>query len=231
MKHTIFNEKSKMKDLIDYDQSLLMVLSRFGFPLGFADKTTLEVCQDAGIDYYTFMSIVNFITHENTKLDVYYPAIKIELVIDYLQNAHYYFIKFKLPDIKQKLTNAVTDTSEVPFRTLFLSFFDEYYQEVKRHMNYENKTVFPYIKKLLKNENVSDYNIEVFQKRHHHIDSKLAELKNIIIKYFPSSGNNFLLTEVLFDILLCEKDLATHNRVEDFFLVPAIELMEKNQNS
>ena len=78
------------------------------------------------------------------------------------------------------------------------------------------------------NEN---YSISVFEDRHSEIDSKLIELKNILIKYFPPSGNHHLLTEVLFDVFSCEKDLATHNQVEDFLFAPVIESIENKMKS
>ena len=62
---------------------------------------------------------------------------------------------------------------------------------------------------------------------HDQINAKLTELKNIIIKYYPASGDNQLLNATLFDIFSCEEDLASHNRVEDYLFVPAIMELEK----
>jgi regulator of cell morphogenesis and NO signaling len=59
----------------------------------------------------------------------------------------------------------------------------------------------------------------------------LIELKNILIKYYPAKGINYMLNDVLFDLLSCEKDLAMHNQVEDFFFVPYIEALEQNLTS
>ena len=53
------------------------------------------------------------------------------------------------------------------------------------------------------------------------------ELKNIIIKYYPAGGNDYLLNAVLFDIFSCEQDLASHCRVEDYLFVPAVLRLEK----
>ncbi len=76
-------------------------------------------------------------------------------------------------------------------------------------------------------------NILLFTRRHamQHklIDGKLAELKNIIIKYYPSQGDNPLLGAVLFDIFICEEDLALHCRIEDCLFVPAVRLLEKKR--
>lgn len=94
-------------------------------------------------------------------------------------------------------------------------------------MEYENEKVFTYVEHLLKGERLPDYSIGVFARRHDQVNAKLTELKNIIIKYYPSGGDNQLLNATLFDIFSCEEDLASHNRVEDYVFVPAIMELEK----
>ena len=71
------------------------------------------------------------------------------------------------------------------------------------------------------------YNISTFASKHNQIDTKLKELKNIIIKYYPEKENNNLLNAVLFDIFNCEQDLASHCQVEDYMFVPAVAQIEK----
>lgn len=79
-------------------------------------------------------------------------------------------------------------------------FFDDYATEVNKHMSYEEKTVFPYVRGLLKGVKDPKYNITIFRKHHDQIEMKIIELKNILIKYYPGPGSN-LLNSVLFDIL------------------------------
>jgi hypothetical protein len=94
-------------------------------------------------------------------------------------------------------------------------------------MDYENKIVFSYVTDLFNGKKNPQYNISVFEQKHDQIDSKMIELKNILLKYYPSKGSNHLLTEVLFDIYACEKDLASHNEVEDLLFVPAVKVIEQ----
>lgn len=223
-----FNSQQKMSDLINQDHSLLLVISRFGIYLGFGNKTVMEVCSANGIDTNTFLTVVNFISDDNVIIENTFDDIDIATVINYLSNAHTYFLDFKLPALRQKLYDAVHLPDEsTPYAMLFMRFFDEYVMEVRKHMDYENNTVFSYAKHLLNGELIAGYSIAIFQKRHHEIDSKLEDLKNILIKYFPDKGSNYLLTEVLFDILACEVDIVSHNKVEDFLFVPAIQSIEK----
>lgn len=227
-----FSPNEKMSDLINEDHSLLLVISRFGLSLGFGDKTVSEVCDTSGIDCNTFLAVVNFLSEDNFEVDNVNENISIISVIDYLKNAHSYFLDFKLPSIRNKLLEAVNIAHQnIPYGILFTKFFDEYVSEVKKHMDYEDKVVFKYVLQLYKGQKDPKYSISVFQERHNEIDSKLEELKNILIKYYPAEGSNHLLTEVLFDILSCEIDLASHNRVEDYLFVPAIEAMEQKNNA
>jgi regulator of cell morphogenesis and NO signaling len=226
-----FSANEKMSDLINENHSLLLVISRFGLSLGFGDKTVEEVCQTNGIDCTTFLAVVNFLSEGNFEVGKDYDNISIETVIDYLKNSHVYFLDFKLPAIRNKLLSAINASDQsIPYEVLFMKFFDEYFSEVRKHMEYENKVVFPYVVKLLRGERDPRYSISVFQERHNEIESKLVELKNIIIKYYPAKGSNHLLTEVLFDILSCEIDLASHGQVEDYLFVPAIEAIERKNS-
>jgi regulator of cell morphogenesis and NO signaling len=226
-----YSESDKMNDIIHENHSLLWVLSRFGLSLGFGDDTVKVACVKNGIDCPTFLAVINFLSEENFDLENGCEQISVGALIAYLKNAHSYFLDFKLPAIRNKLIEAVDIQDEnKQYKSLFVKFFDDYVDEVRKHMEYENKEVFVYVLNLLEGKKNAKYTISIFQDRHNEIDSKLNELKNILIKYYPAKGNNYLMTEVLFDILLCEKDLATHNQVEDYLFVPAVELIERKLN-
>jgi len=98
---------------------------------------------------------------------------------------------------------------------------------VRNHMSYEDTHVFTYVDKLLKGKKSEDYDINMFVRHHDHIDEKLTELKNSIIKYYPDSRKSYVMNAVLFDIFNCEKDLASHNEVEDYLFVPAVLQLEQ----
>ncbi len=227
-----FSENDKMSDLINEDHSLLLVIGRFGLSFGFGDKTVKEVCQLNDIDCPTFLAIVNFLSKGNIEMDTVYDNISIPSLIDYLRNSHAYFLEFKLPAIRNKLLEAVNAPDQnLPYGVIFTKFFDEYVSEVYKHMNYEDKVVFPYVLALLEGKKDPAFSISDFEEHHNEIESKLIELKNILIKYYPAKGNNYLLTEVLFDILSCEIDLASHSHVEDYLFVPAIEAIEHEKST
>ena len=221
-----YRETDKMSDLICENYPMVLVMSRFGIALGFGEKNIGEVCRQNSVDACTFLTVVNFLTQ-----DVSAPVmnvdkcLSIEALITYLQNAHDSFLNFRLPHLRRKLLESI---GECPQDVAFViqRFFDEYAEEVNKHMSYEEKVVFPYVRDLLKGVKDPKYNISIFRKRHDQIEMTIVELKNILIKYYPGPGSN-LLNSVLFDIFATEQDLASHNHVEDYLFMPAILALEK----
>ena len=217
----------KMSDLICGNYTLLQVMSRFDLSLGFGDQTVQEACRANGVDCKTFLAVVNFITEENNRMADEVQDLSIHALMNYLKQAHHYFLDFQLPTIRRKLIEAIDCSVQNEVAFLILKFFDAYVAEVRKHMDYEDMNVFTYVESLVAGNRESGFRISQFARRHDQIDAKLKELKNIIIKYYPAGGNDYLLNAVLFDIFSCEQDLASHCRVEDYLFVPAVLRLEK----
>jgi len=221
-------ETDKMSDLICDNYPMALVLCRFGIGLGFGDRNIGEVCRQHAVDTRTFLAVVNFLTEGKcgaVQADRE-ERLSVEALIAYLHNAHDFFIKFRLPHLRGKLAEAIKDDCPDDAAFIITRFFDEYAGEVEKHMKYEEKTVFPYVRKLLAGEKDDKYNISIFRKRHDQIELKITELKNLLIKYYPGKGSH-LLNSVLFDLFATEQDLSSHNLVEDCLFVPAILAIEK----
>lgn len=224
--HT-YRSTDKMSDLISNNYTLLMVMSRFGLSLGFGEKSVEEVCNEQGVDCNTFLTVANFIGHQHRPSLREEEAFSLAALVEYLQRAHTYFLEFNLPTIRRKLIEAINCSASNDVAFLILKFFDEYAREVRRHMEYENKSVFTYVNELLRGNLSNQYAISTFASHHQQVDNKLSELKNIIIKYYPGKDNNNLLNAVLYDIFNCEQDLATHCQVENEILIPAVTRLEE----
>lgn len=217
----MYKTTDKMTHLISDNPMLLMAMSRFGISLGFGEKTVGQICESQNVDAATFLGVANYITSGTVNLD----DMRLEPLVNYLNHAHAYFLDFNLPLIRRKIIEAIDCSGRDEVAMLILKFYDEYVEEVNRHMRYENDTVFVYVKNLMAGQLDERYNIRVFASGHHGIDSKLKELKDIIIRYLPQRENN-LLNAVLFDLINCEQDLITHCRVEDELFVPLVERLE-----
>lgn len=218
-----YRPSHKMSSLINDNNLLIMVMSRFGISLGFGDKTVKAICDEQEVDCATFLAVANFVSNKPYEVE----NISLLSLIDYLKRAHSYFLEFNLPTIRRKLIEAIDCSGGDDVAMLIIKFYDEYVGEVRSHMQHENRTVFTYVDNLLKGVASPNYSISVFAEKHNDIEFKLQELKNLIIRYYPQRENN-LLNSVLFDIINCEQDLMLHRMVEDQLFVPAVARLEES---
>lgn len=206
-----------MCELMAKEPDAVRIISRFGLTMGVGDKTIEEVCNEHNVHSRTFLTVVNY------KLDHLSDSDPEEIDIDtlrmYLNNAHAYFLDFQLPRIRRDLIEAINpaDTSsQIPM--LILRFYDEYAQEIRTHIEHENKGIWQ--------QHVQD---------DQNISSKFSEIKNLIIKYYPSQKESvqhtYALINVMNDLSDIEQDFSTHCAIEDDILAPAIELDKKRNDA
>ena len=216
-----YKPTDKMRELVKDNSSLILVMGRFGISLGFGDKSIREVCKIHQVDERTFTEVANFCSGREYRFE----AISLQALIEYLKQAHTYYLEFNLPNIRRKLIEALDCSGGNNIAMLIVRFYDEYVSEVRRHMEHENKTVFVYVEQLLSGFLNKTYSISTFEGKHAQIGNKLKELKDIIIQYYPEK-NNYSLNEVLLNIILCEEDLTQHCKIEDKLFVPAVKALE-----
>ena len=221
----LYEADDKMIDLISDNHSMLQGLSAFGIRLGFGDKTVSEICNEQGVDCYTFLTVVNFLINGYTPRDAD-DRISVKTILDYLRASHRYFLDFQLPSIRKQLEETLNKDDALV--TLIMRLYDEYAHDIRHHMNYEERTLFPYVEALLHGVPKPNYNVDIFAKHHSDTTGKFHELKNIIIKYLPHDHLvNNQLTATLYNIYNNEEWLSNHSSVEEVLFVPAIRMLEQ----
>ena len=221
----MYEADDKMISLIRDNYDLLQMLGSFGISLGFGDKTVKETCDDNNVDTYTFLAVVNYTINGYGEFDAD-EQLFVPTLLHYLEASHAYFLDFQLPYIRRELQESLDESESLA--KLILRFYDEYAHEIRRHMKYEQKTLFPYVQSLIEGHPANDYNVDTFSKHHGATDKKLRELKLLIIKYLPQDGlHNSQLTATLHDIYENEVWLRQHAEVEDHIFVPAIRHLEQ----
>ncbi len=223
-----YSAADRMSDLVSNNYRILLVMSRFGIRLGVGDRTIGEVCAANGTDTATFTAVANLLLDPAGDPAAYVDSVSVPSLLQYLHSSHDYFLGFRLPGIRRDLVGVLGGRQDDLTRAV-IRYFDEYVGEVRKHMMYEEKTVFPYVRSLVDGGRSGSYNIGIFRSRHDQIEARLTEFKNILIKYYPAESNE--LNGVLFDIFNCEDDLASHNQVEDRLFVPAVALMEQKNSA
>lgn len=213
-----------MISLIGDNYNLLQSLGCFGINLGFGDKTVNETCIDNNVDTATFLAVVNF-TANGGFVSSSADNLSVPTLLRYLQASHRYYLEFQLPKIRFELTDAIDCSANLG--ALIVKLYDDYAREIRRHMLYEERVVFPYVESLINGVMPDNFTFRTFAQQHSHTDSKIKELKTLILKYLPSdSGSNNKLIAALHHLYNHEVWLKTHCQIEDHILQPAIQRLE-----
>ena len=209
----LYTKSHKMCQLMAQEHDAIMIISRFGLPMGVGEQTIEEVCAAHGVHCLTFLAVVN---HKLQQADVDIEKVNVETLRTYLKNAHAYFVDFQLPRLRRALIEAVYPSetaSRIPI--LILQSFDQFVQEIRTHVENEDRGKWASHK----------------QGDEPPVTSKLSELKDLIIKYYPSDTTDvkqtYALIAVMNDLYDTEKDFITHCAIEEEILMPAL-AMERN---
>ena len=159
----MYEAGDKMITLIKDNCSVLQALGSFGIKLGFGDKTVDETCQLNGVDTYTFLAVVNYTINGYGEFGDD-EHISVHTLLHYLRASHTYYLDFLLPFIRRELQESISENDALG--GLIMKLYEEYAQEIRRHMKYEEKTLFPYVESLIEGCPMNDYNVETFSKHH-----------------------------------------------------------------
>ncbi|MDE6382849.1 MAG: LuxR C-terminal-related transcriptional regulator [Paramuribaculum sp.] len=215
-----------MRELIRDNAMLLPAISRFDIAFGFGDSPVATVCRDSGVDTDTFLSVCNLLSGYPFSSD----SISLHSLMGYLKHAHTSFLDVAFPKIRHHLIDAINTGGADEVSLLLMKFYDDYVAEVKRHMDHENDVIFQYVERLLAHEINEDFSISAYSVNHGHMAEKLNELKDIFIYHYKQKENT-RLSAVLFDIIICERDMMSHFDVENRLFIPAVERLESNLRS
>ena len=220
---TPYTPSTIMRAMIRDNNMLLPAISRFNIAFGFGDATVAEVCRLNGVDTDTFLCVCNLLS------GYVYDSSRISLdsLMGYLKRAHTAFLDILLPKIRHQLIEAInTGRASNEVSLLLIKFFDDYVEEVRRHMEHENKVIFGYVERLLTGTADDSFSFSTYSDSHEDTVEKLNELKDIFI-YHYNQGDSARLSGVLLDIIICERDMLAHFDVESRLFIPAVEKLER----
>ncbi len=221
----IITPETKLAELIIGCPEILEALTHLNIELGFGEQTIREISKRYQINPEALLVIVE------TYCGCLYAGrtIKKEALSDlliFLKNSHHSFKQEQIPRLKN-LIAAFAEEIPDKYGKMMVSFFDEYIKEVYDHFEYEDATVFPYIKAILESRTVSGFAIREFEKNHTDIEQKLLDLKNILIKYMPEEVKSAYRMQLLHALFGFEQQLFYHTRLEDQVLAPSVKKVEK----
>lgn len=225
-----FSKDTKFAELLTDDRRLLQLLPRFGIGLGFGDRNVDQVCQMNQVNTDLFLMICEIYSDNNYK-----PGqnelqhIDMGDLLSYLKASHQYYLDERFPHIEEHLQRIIEACGQ-KYGPMLSHFYDEYKQEVMRHIKYyEEEVVFPYIEALLNGKRTDSYKIYEFEHNHTNIQDTLDDMMNILLKYLPGDILPKERIEISYDIMELSDDLNRHSIIEERILIPNVESLENTQ--
>jgi regulator of cell morphogenesis and NO signaling len=230
--NTYLNPQLNISDIVLENPRMFLMLEHFNINVPLDEKTVYEICTENNIDAELFLTIANLYRDVTFTPVVQFNYDKVLSIISFLKKSHHYYISEIYPEISEiiKQMYAVNRNEEI---SLVEKFFNDYFDEVVEHLEYEDKVAFPYMMRLfeqIENHNpykqASAYSVNDYKDHHNDIEEKLADLKNLLIKYLPRGNDQKARRKLYLSLHELEHDLTIHAIIEEVVLIPLVANME-----
>lgn len=226
-KKTFIKPEMKLSGLFFENPHLLVMMEHFGLDFIVYDKTVEQVCKENKLSLNVFLTVANLYNGFGIDKNIKISKSDIKTIITFLKNSHTYYKDEKYPEIKN-LIALIAKNNESVAVNLIVKFFDEYFGEVLEHLDYEDKTAFPYFLDLLnkKIKKKDTYSVKTYSSHHTDIETKIKELKNLLLVHIPLKNDCSLRRKLILKLFDLEYDLQIHYLIEESILIPIISEME-----
>jgi regulator of cell morphogenesis and NO signaling len=172
-----------------------------------------------------------------------YEPYSIEVIVDYIQRTHAFYLQKKLPEIEQSISLlSGLYSSNHPILAALHGFFHKYCKDLTEHIGEEEQKLLPYIVLLRQaidspkhfSEYIftsRNYSIARFLADHHETDDDLKDIRQTIRLYDPPATNESLYRILLAQLQAFEQDLQIHGCIEEQVLIPKTLKIETELNS
>jgi len=228
---TYIKPDMKMSDLINENYSLLLFLEYLEIDFAVGDKTVFQLCKENNIDQSVFLVISNLYNGFYPNKDEIYLIDDISIIIKLLKNSHRFYKDDKYPEIKEYLIK-LHDKHNTSDIILIEKFFNDYFEDVLEHLDYEEQIAFPYFCQLIEKENIqktSKFSVREYKEHHSDIETKLADLKNLLLKHITIKNDLTIRRKFLYCLFELEFELKIHSMIEEMILLPLIAKVEKQR--
>jgi regulator of cell morphogenesis and NO signaling len=228
---TYIKPDMKMALLTAENPRLLLLLEHLEIDFVVGERTVAQLCSTYSLPVDLFLVLGNLYNGFYPEPAAVNSIDDIAVIIRFLRKSHEYYKTEKYPEIIGfiKELQARTGNHEVK---LIDRFFREYFDEVLEHLDYEENTAFPYFLSLTgqgADFSATMFTVREYGEHHTDIETKLADLKNLLLKHINVSGELSLRRRLFFALLELEYDLQIHALIEEKILLPLIAGVEKNR--
>lgn len=220
-----------MLDLLNRNFSLLLFLEHFEVDFLLQNKTVSQVCEENGLNEDVFIAIGNLYNGIPPGAENLRDTSGIATIIQFLHNSHGFYREDKYPEMMEYLS--ILHEKHISKDVILLEqFFKDYFQEVLEHLDYEEKVAFPYFKSLIEKNDTQikeHYTAGDYREHHTDIETKLEDLKNLLLKHISIDGDLTIKRKFLNSLFGLEFDLKIHSMIEELILLPLVENLEKEK--
>lgn len=212
----------EIHELIEQNNRLLLLMDHFGTGFCVADKTIADLCQEKGLNAEMFASFCNIYNGDFSCLYVPKNKEDINLIIAFLENTHRYYISDMYPEIKHYIgeLSKINPGNDIKMLEMF---FESYFTEVKKHLEYEQDKLFPLIRAFSCGDiSRDDLRKKCRKIRHDDIETKVSDLKNLLLKHIRLVDKNGMKRKLIAALLEFQYDLSIHSLIEDEILIKYI---------
>jgi regulator of cell morphogenesis and NO signaling len=230
---TYIKSDTKVADLISENPRFLLFLEHMQIEFAVNEKTVLQLCSEHSIPVSLFLHLGNLYNEFHPEKFAIETTTDILLIIRFLRNTHHYYKTDKYPEIMGfiKELQMSSGNEEV---MMIERFFNDYFDEVLQHLDYEDDIAFPYFTRLVQTDSdISDSHFSVNEYGEHHtdIETKLVDLKNLLLKHVRISNQIQVQRKLLISLLELELDLKIHAQIEETILLPLVTAIEKSRRN
>jgi regulator of cell morphogenesis and NO signaling len=221
--------ETEVAEIIKNNPMLLLALENFGVTKFEKGITVSALCSKTGINVNFFTLVCNLHNGFYIENAGNISAADLPIIIAYLKRSHEYYRSEKYPEILGFIRELrQSDNSNI--LQVIETYFNEYFEEVKEHIEYEERTAFPYFNALIENKIVSEkdnYSSTDYKEHHTDIETRLNDLKDLFIHHVHTTDKNRIRRKLLTSLSELEFELKVHSHIEDMILIPLTNKIEK----
>ncbi len=231
-KRTYIKPEMRLTDLFFENPMLLLMMEHFDLNYVVHQKTVEEICSENNISLHVFLSFANLYNGFHHETDHAFGEADLPIMITFLLNSHRYYKSEKYPEIRS-LIDRLFLHNDMPEIKMVGKFFDEYFEEVTEHLDYEDQVAFPHFAELIRQsggeQQTVPFSADEYLDHHTDIETKLTELKNLLLRHISLKNDSALRRQLLFSLFELEYDLVIHSTIEESILIPLVKHLEKQQ--
>lgn len=225
----LINPGRKASDVIASYPEIVSLVKTFGIPLGFGDITLGQLCERNSVPENLFIALCNMLLYSDYEPDTDRLGTEdLMPIVSFLESSHSYYRQVLFPQLHSDV-HKIAELCPHETKALVNRFFDEYDEEMSRHIDSEEQNEFRYIRDLVEGRISNGSTISGLGGQHDDAEVKLEDFKNIITKYVPEECNIPERYTAVIKMIHIEKQLRFHTRVEDCILQPLVRRIEKEE--